>query len=300
MFRINKLTKSTGATLLCATLIAACSPAGYEIVRDRGTSTTGNPNNIVADAPPPDEGVVANLPPTARLEAIKDGYSITMVRVGMGITLRPSLDTLDADDVGRSSCTNPGIVRAAYDVGGLGSPTVVRTQGCESLGVPWTFQTPGVVTVSLVVTSNENETARAQLTLIVTSGAADEVNGGGLTISAVPMIQIVGREITFTSRCEAAGTVRTTWNFGDSRSGEGRETRHRYQAQGQYEVRATCTSSTGRTFVAVVTVVVVPEGTRLPEGPPVLPIPPRGTPGISPPNQSPPGQQPNQGGAAQN
>ncbi len=277
------------ATPLLLVAISSCKPAGYEIIRDNKGNSSGNPENLSPETP---DTPALNLAPTARVEVIKDTWSVTMIRVGMPVTIRPSLDTWDLDDVGKSSCTNPGIIDATFTIGTEGQKNVKRSGGCESLSIPWTFTKPGTLKIDLVVTSNEGETARASMTLVVTSNASEDRVGGGLTIHADPIVQVVGQPIKFTARCDAAGTNKITWDFGSGQTGEGVSPTKAFDRAGPVEVTATCVTSTGKTYTAMITIVIVDAGTSLPPRVPPMQIPPRGTiPGI-PPTQQPPVQTP--------
>jgi len=280
------------ASLLLAAM--SCGPAGYEILRPaKDGNNSGNPNPIVQDSSDADKNNVPhNLPPTAGLEVIYGGKSVTKIKVGTPVKVRPTADTMDADDYGRSSCANPGIVQADYDLGNDAKPTTKRDQGCEDLGVPHTFTKIGTFRLTLIVLTNENEQATAAMTLIVHDGT--EPDDGGFRVNAHPMIGTVQNDITFDGICDTRkGVKKITWNFADASVGEGARVTHRYGAEGQYTVNAICESNDGKSWEAQVTIVIVP-GTV--GRPPVGAVPPLPQLPVVPgsPVQHGPGQQPGQ------
>ena len=282
------------ATLMFGAM--SCGPAGYEVLRPaKDGEKAGNPNPIIQDSSDKDKNVVAsNLPPSAGIEVIYAGKSVTKIKVGTAVVVRPTKDTMDADDFGRSSCANPGIVQADYDLSNNAKPSAKRSQGCEELGVPYTFTKVGVLKLNLVVLTNENEQATAAMTLIVYDGA--EPSDGGFRVNAHPMIGTTADDITFDGICDTKkGVKKITWNFGNSKTAEGARTTHRYTAEGQYVVNAKCETVDGKIWDGQVTIVIIP-GTagRPPVGPvpplPILPVGP-GNPGQNGPGQL-PGQTP--------
>ena len=225
----------------------SCGPAGYEILRPgKGGEKAGNPNPIGQDSGEgPKNPIPGNLPPSAGIEVIYAGKSVTRIKVGTPVAVRPTVGTMDADDFGRSSCSNPGIVQADYDLGNDAKPSAKRSQGCEDLGVPHTFTKVGTFRLDLIVLSNENEQATAAMTLIVYEGAEPE--DGGFRINAYPMIGTTTDDITFDGICDTTkGVKRITWNFGDAKTGEGARTLHRFETEGQFKVNARCETNDGK------------------------------------------------------
>jgi len=278
----------------------SCGPAGYEILRPgKDGEKAGNPNPIVEDSSEAHkDNVPHNLPPSAGIEVMYAGKSVTKIKVGTPVTVRPTPDTMDADDYGRSSCANPGIVQADYDLGNDAKPVAKRTQGCEELGVPHTFAKTGIYKLGLVVLTNENEQATAAMSIIVYDGA--EPDDGGFRVNAHPMIGTTADDITFDGICDSKKGVKAiSWKFGDTKTGAGARVTHRYPVEGQYKVDAVCETTDGKTWEAQVTIVIIPgTSARPPKGPvpplPVPPVKPPGTPGQNGPGQNGPGQQPGQ------
>lgn len=268
--------------LVLGTMHFSCRPASYEIIKPkkgRSGEKQGNPNNVVPDegTPTPGQPAIDSAPPTARIEVIWQDQSVTQVRVNRPVEIRPTVDTVDPDDIGVSSCANPGIVKADYDVAGEAKPTAERKLGCETLGVPYTFTKPGDYKIDMVVTSNENETAFASMTLRVVDENAPLGKDGGFTIQAIPMLVKVGQDVDFSGFCRTEVAHTIDWTYGDASEGIGAATRHAYAAEGQYRVDATCTESVqgGRSWDASLTVVVIDREILIP-GQPTQPLPPDG------------------------
>lgn len=287
--------------LLTASLAQySCRPAAYEIIKQKKSkdvSDQGGPNSIAPEqkdptdiAPPPIEG---NVPPTARLEVIWNGESVTKVRVNSPVSVKPTWDTLDPDDIGRSQCTNPGIIRAAYNLDYGAAPTAQRTSGCETLAVPHVFTRTGEYEISMIVTSNEDETAFASMTITVVDETTplNEVDGG-LKISADPMVAGKGQIVTFTAQCGLKKQHTVLWDFGDGKTANGAVVKHAYDREGQFRTEATCTDIDGKTVKAVITIVVIDKIVDIPGRPPVNPVDP-GQP-VTPVDPGQPGQQPGQ------
>lgn len=247
-------------------LLISCRPAEYEIIRGKGGNRGGEPVAPFLDPnaplPPgssnPSPLIPDNMPPTARVEVIWNDAPVNRVRVNENVEIRPSLDTVDPDDVGVVSCVNPGIIKAEYDVGVGGDKRLSeRHQGCEPLGIPYRFTSPGNYEIALLVTSNENETAMAMMTLHVYDGNTPPPNQGGFTIQAHPMLVGVGQAVNFWGACNLGQTQVITWQFGDGGTATGAVVSHGYQAIGQYRVEAICTDETGRSQNAQLTIVVI-------------------------------------------
>ena len=286
-----------------ALAIAGCRPAQYEIIRKRSGNNDNKPVKPFADPEqnptnPETPTPAPNSPPTARVEVIWNNESVARVRVNQPVEIRPSADTVDPDDIGTSECANPGIVKAEYEIGAGGDKRLAeRPQGCESLGVPYTFTSPGNYQISMIVTSNEEEPAWASITLLVYDGPTPPPSDGDFTIRAHPMLAGVGQVVSFWGTCTLGRTQIITWQFGDGGSATGRVVTHAYQAPGQYQVDATCTDESGRSQSAKLTIVVVTEPLKIPGVPePIIPnpnAPVPGTPigpgdGLPPPGGNPP------------
>jgi hypothetical protein len=237
--------------------IASCGPAQYEFVKPaKDTNRTGTPLEVNPDQNPQTLPIEANLPPTARVEAIDNGKSVTRVKVGTRVIIRPSLDTYDVDDIGKSTCVNPGIVKAQFKYDATGADRSRPNNICDSLNVEHQFTVPGDYPIEMIVTSNENETAFAKMILTV---EADTPAQGGFTIKADPMVAGVGQKIVFTGTCNATGATTITWDFKDGTKAEGRQVPKKFDRTGQFQVDAVCTDSTGKTWTASVTIVVLPK-----------------------------------------
>lgn len=259
---------------LSAALVAfSCRPASYEILKpgkNKKTNNSGDPNQVSPPdsrtekpvAPPP---ITSNVPPTARVEVMVNGESVTRVHVGTPVQVRPSLDTVDPDDIGRSPCVNPGIVKADYDIAREEAKSAARSQGCEPLSVPHVFPREGRFEVTMIVTSNEDEKAVASMIVtVVKEGQPLTGADGGFTIAADPMLTPKNQDVTFTGKCETVKKNKITWDFGDGKTGEGVVVKHPYEAEGQYRVEATCTDEDGKSLKAVVTIVVIDKKVDIP------------------------------------
>lgn len=273
------VSKLLTAMLLIGTAHFSCRPASYEIIKPKKSKSVdrqGDPTNLGPTDPGPPAPLAANVPPTARVEIIWDGQSVTKVRVNHPVTIRPTADTVDPDDIGKTQCANPGIVTADYTVES-NKPSASRPLGCESLGVPYTFTKTGEYTVDMLVTSNENETAFASMTVLVLSETAPLNNDGGFTIQAIPMLAKAGEEVGFYGFCQTKKAHTVSWTYGDNAAGVGAETKHAYASEGQYRVDATCTETdnNGRSWKAALTIVIIGDSVVIP-GQPTGPTPPVG------------------------
>lgn len=271
-----------------------CRQAIYEIVKP-ATQSEGDPNKQdfkdegTSGGPKKSTGPA----PTARVEVVWNGRSVTQVKVNEPTIIRPSADTLDPDDLGLSECTNPGIAKAAYQIAEEASPVVDRGDRCEALSTPYTFKTEGVYLISMTVTSNEGETAMATMTLRVV-GESNPDGFGGFTITAIPLLAKVNQKIDFEGICTTPSAKVIRWTFADGAAGEGVITNHAYANQGSYLVEAKCEETQGekRTWDASVTVVVMNDVPPFPLPTPVKPEPPG--PPVTPigPTPPPPGVPP--------
>lgn len=269
----TRILKSLLLAFAASTLVSFLGCSKYEILDPLGKKRTktlpDNPNTITTPT--------KDLPPSAGIEAILNNVSVTKVHVNEEVTIRPTTGTADADDVGLSTACkdNPGIVKADYDLGAANAkPSVARAQ-CESLAIKHTFATPGDYTISLLVTDNEGQTARANMVLVVVNQGDDNTDGG-FVIVANPMIIYEGGSIHFEGRCDTISQNKITWVFADGAAGEGKTVDHVYTKTGQFYVEATCTNAENKVKKAGVTIVVLQKGTGNvpPTGyPPVTPTP---------------------------
>jgi hypothetical protein len=295
------------AVLLVGSALAqsSCRPASYEIIKpgkNKKVGEEGGPNSFSPDqkdqndtAPKP---IIGNVPPTAKMEVIWNNKSVVIVKVNSPVTIKPSYDTVDPDDIGVSQCTNPGIVKADYELDSQKVLKAERLNGCETLSVPHVFTRTGEYEISMVVTSNENETAVASMMItVVAENSNMTVEDGGLTISADPMVASKGQVVTFTGSCGLRKSHTITWNFGDGSSATGNIVKHTYNTEGQFRVEATCKDEDGKSIKSVITIVVIGQTIIVPGRPTgdqtvVIPGPINGNPGQKPGQQ--PGQKPGQ------
>ncbi len=291
MNRLNHPKMLCWGLLLGFLWVLSC--ARYEIIDPRKSkrdTIPSTPSNVVDPNNNNNPPQPVNLQPSAEIEVMKDGVIVTKVHANQEVLIRPSIGTADPDDIGLSTACkyNPGIVRADYDLGIENKKLTSARSACEDLGVKYTFAKAGDYTLTMVVTSNDNENATSSMVLVVVdeNTSLDDVDGGFI-IHAHPMIVLIGTSITFEGRCDTIYENKITWNFADSKSGEGKTIAHLYEITGQFLVQATC-SSRGKEKRASVTVVVVPKNTGN--------IPPTGWPPTGTnPGQTGQGQQPQQG-----
>ena len=230
-----------------AVILTACKQASYEVLKPGLL----NQNNFDS---------TKNLAPTARLEVLDRGVSVTWTYVGNRLEIKPSADTIDPDYVGKDNCENPGIIAADYDLGNGTKPSLQRTD-CKSLAsAGQVFNKSGTYLIKMTVKSKDNETANASMTLRVVDRniPASQVEGG-FTIHAKPILAEINQPITFSGVCELKGKLVIGWNYGNSASGAGAVTQHSYNQSGQYLVNATCSSDTGKKHDASLTVVIMGE-----------------------------------------
>jgi hypothetical protein len=223
---------------------SACKQAGYQVLKP-GLIT---PNSFDASKA---------MAPTARVEVIDRGISVTWVYTGSRVDIRPSSDTLDPNYLASSNCENPGITIADYELGKSQKPSIKRSS-CSSLATTGhVFNTPGDYLIKMTVTSEDNETATSSMTLrvVARSTTAAQVEGG-FTIHATPLLSEVNQAITFTGVCELKGKLTISWDYGNSSTGVGAVTQHSYSSPGQYVVVANCASDTGRKMTSSVSVVI--------------------------------------------
>jgi PKD repeat protein len=243
-----------------ALILTACKQAGYEVLKPRNQS----PNSFDSSK---------TLAPTARLEVLDRGTSVTWTYVGNRIEVKPTADTLDPDYVGKESCQNPGLISADYDLGNGTKPSVQRTE-CSSLAsAGHVFTKSGTYLVKMTVKSKDNEIATASMTLrVIDRNVAASMAEGGFTIHAKPILAEINQPVVFSGICELKGKLSIGWNYGDSATGAGAVTQHTYGQAGQYLVTATCANDTGKKYDASLTVVIM--GATAPSIPAVaVPIP---------------------------
>ena len=244
---VNKLLMKTlpwKIVLAVGLSVSACKQAGYQVLKP-GLITTNSFDSSKAMAP------------TAQVEVMDRGISVTWVYAGTRVDVRPSADTLDPNYLGKSTCENPGIITADYELGTAKKLSVKRTS-CSSLATTGhVFSTSGDYLIKMTVKSEDNEIAIATMTLrVVDKSITPSQIEGGFTIHAKPLLTSVNQAVTFTGICELKGKLTVNWDYGDSDSGVGAVTQHSYTAPGQYVVNATCTNDTGRKMSASVSVVV--------------------------------------------
>jgi len=230
--------------LLCLT---ACKQAGYQVLRP-GTQT------------PQDFDGSSTIPPTARLEVIDQGVSVTWTYVGKQVEVKPSADTVDPDYLGKSNCENQGIIEATYDLANGSKPVVARTD-CAKLSTAVTYDQPGDYLITMQVKSQDQEIAWASMTLkVVAKGTARDQIQGGFTIHAKPILTNVGTVVTFNAVCELEGQQTVQWDFADGGKAEGVVTTHTYANPGQYRISAVCKNEQGISMQASLTIVIMREG----------------------------------------
>jgi len=223
---------------------SACKQAGYQVLKPGLT----NSNSFDASK---------TMAPTARVEVIDRGISVTWVYAGTRVDVRPTTDTLDPNYIGKSTCENPGIIAADYELGTT-KKTSIKRSSCSSLATTGhVFNTPGDYVIKMSVKSEDNEMAIATMTLrVVDKSITPSQVEGGFTVHAKPLLTGVNQPVTFTGICELKGKLTISWDYGNSSSGVGAVTQHSYNAPGQYVVNAFCSSDSGRKMSASVSVVV--------------------------------------------
>ncbi len=248
-------------------LLGACQPARYEIVGQEAVSPT----------PPPCVGdecnAIPNGLPSARIVVYKGTSIVTSGNVNEPIQIKPSIDTLDPDDlVNPKACyQNPGIVEIRYLVSTDEVKTVKRTDKCEDLGLPYTFTKPGEYTIHMTAVSNENETAEAQMIFKVLDPKLDNSKEDlGFYIIVIPLVLQTGETINAQAFCKTVGTNEIAWDFGDDSTADGTVITHKYDKPGQYRISATCITK-NKKYVSFATVSVV--GFKLPVDPRITPPP---------------------------
>jgi len=245
-------------TSLAALALVGCA-AKYHTVHGGQGGLAGNAGTNVGS----EDGqgkVPENLPPAAGLEIVIGDSVVSQVKVGQTFILRPTAATMDGDDVSQQGCPNPGIVSAAYTVDDDSALTVGRTgpDDCGSLAKSDSLSKPGTYTVTLVVKTGENETAKAEATLVVQAADASDLGSptaAGFVVQANPLVVHPGESVDITGDC-AGGEVR--WDFGDGISGEDSPVQHSFAATGAYLIQGMCTRPGQTPLAGSATVTVVP------------------------------------------
>jgi hypothetical protein len=253
-------------------LTLSCSPAGYEIIKPKkgkDERKSDSPERLAPDESKKPAGNAGNklpqtTPPTAGVEVIWQGRAVTQVLVNQPVTIQPTVDTVDPDDIGKINCRNPGIVDAEYDLGNSETRHTERTNGCEPLKTPYTFTRTGEYNIRLDVLSNEGEPASASMVLKVVDKLSPDA---GFTIDAIPMLVGVNQAIQFYGYCLTPTANVISWSFADGAKAKGTEPKHSYAKTGQYKVDSTCVDSSNNTMTAWVTIVVVDQPLPIPGGP---------------------------------
>lgn len=242
----NRSTPQVFMMLALGLSISACKQAGYQVLKP-GLLV---PNSFDASK---------TMAPTARVEVIDRGVSVTWVYAGTRVDIRPTLDTLDPNYIGKSNCENPGVIGADYELGKSTQKPSIKRTACSSLATTGhVFNTTGDYLIKMTVKSEDNEFAVATMTLrVVDKSIKPSQVEGGFTIHAKPLLARINQPITFTGICESKGKLTIDWNYGNGGSGVGAVTQHAYSSTGQYVVNAVCSSDLGRKMSASVSVVVI-------------------------------------------
>jgi hypothetical protein len=246
--------------ILAVLAVTACKQARYEVLKPGSLK----PNNFTG---------TASSAPTARVEVIDRGVSVTWIYAGGRVDIRPSVDSLDPDYIDKDKCENPGLIGTDYDLGNNTKPTVTRDSNCSSLGtIGQVFNTPGEYLISMTVKSKDNEQATASMTLRVVEKSipSDQVEGG-FTIHAKPILVALNQPVTFTGICELKGRLTLNWDYAEAGTGAGVVTQHTYTKPGQYLVNATCESDAGKKLRSSLTVVVMTNPPTSPNTSPLVP-----------------------------
>lgn len=253
-------------------LLFGCQAAKYEIVGKQRVSPTCDP--AVEDC---DGNIKINGLPSARVQVFHKGEEVSHAPINESVIIRPSEDTMDPDDLLNPDCgQNPGIVKVEYKIGDIESTEINRSPGnCEDLGFEYNFKKPGEYPIYMKVTSNENETADAQMILKVIDPSKDNSNEDlGFYIVVKPLIIEEGEGITAQAFCKTVKANTIEWDFGNGEKGKGTYVTFRYTKAGQYKVTAYCKSG-DKIYISWVTVSVV--NFDLPDDDRLKPIKPPGT-----------------------
>jgi parallel beta-helix repeat protein len=150
---------------------------------------------------------------------------------------------------GSSSADNVGL--AAY----TWTFTDVTPKTLTGSKPTYTFNTPGVYTITLNVTDAAGNWATDTLIITVSDITKPVANAGqDKTVK-------VGTTVTFDAgeSTDNVGIVSYEWNFGDETTGTGKTTTHTYANAGTYTVTLTVKDAAGNTATHSITVTVLPE-----------------------------------------
>ena len=267
---------------LAYAIVLSCSPAAYEIIRDDNSSKKLTPNGETrafednstnGDPRLPSRTVPVvvdpgSTPPTANIVVVHQNKAVTSVPVGQVVSLRPSADTLDPDDIGRSDCSHPGVVAASYDVVNLPGIDVRREVGCESLDVETKFDRPGTYVVTLEVTDNDGEQASSTMTLVVVPNTEPVTSvPGGFTIVAKPLLVELGEPVSLEGFCELSPPQEITWKVPGVADQRGQTISHSFQRTGPATVVAYCVGRNNVELEASLQIVVINPTAPIPSYP---------------------------------
>ena len=123
----------------------------------------------------------------------------------------------------------------------------------------YTFNTPGIYTVSLTVTDNEGESDTTTTNISVSAIGSQLPTA---VFSATPLSGIAPLTVDFdaTASTDPDGTIETySWDFGEGNSGTGVTTNHTFDTQGTYNVTLTVTDNNGNAATMTTAITVNPE-----------------------------------------
>jgi hypothetical protein len=244
--------------LLAATVLSTGCVAKYRTIHKAQAGEGAEPNN--SDDATPAKPDAAPEHPSAGLEIIFDGKSVTKVEAGTPFIMQPTKDTLDPDNRA-DDCTNPGIVSALYKASNgdiLSAEREIKPACDKGLEVTHTIANPGTYVITLQVKTDENESAEATATLIVFAKGSSSTVEGGLVVKADPLVVSIGETVDFSAVCADGQDVTITWDFGDAATGSGKKTTHAYATVGSKIAKAKCEKPGLDDMHGSVTVVVLP------------------------------------------
>jgi len=225
--------------------VTSCKLAKFGFIGKQGaggdSSVEGGPNPS-GGTPLPSNGSTSGMP-NAAVEVEQLGVVLQNVVVNVPVVIRPTIDTIDADNGRIENCVNNGIVKTTYTLNGETKSFSRKAGECTTLAYEnYTFKQTGLVQIGLEVESDEGETALASGVIqVVSSDNPPESPLPSLIISAVPMVSLTGTPVKFTAICYTPGMHQVTWNFADgSAETVGDEVSHSFSTSGQFYVKATC------------------------------------------------------------
>lgn len=241
------------------TFVTGCA-AKYQTIR-KGQGGE-NQNSMNEPVPAGDDATPTQLAPSAQVEVVVDSKVVMKVKAGSDFVIRPSTSTMDPDNRNQTNCPNPGIIKATYKPGPDGEKIASRAASdCSRLEVTHNFPKAGRYEISMIVISDEFETASSKMTLeVVPADAPDNDTDGGFIVTAEPLIAEIGQNIIFTGDCTAAKSI--VWDFKDtanSAAGNGAQVAKAYSKAGQYQVTAECLNENEEVLKGEISVVVVPK-----------------------------------------